>query len=650
MLNRGKLIQKLALGFTVILSFTVIVGGIGYRSINRVLDESGFYKDLDSIVARFQEAESQVYLYLLNNFEDGRERQLEAEKSARMLIDECFALLDLIAKRRGTDQGVSESEATSGHNGLKTHLAEYLRLFDDYTASEGNKINKVHLMLQLGQRQEQLIVKAEFWNEAMLSTTKILYSTLRGYFQRNTFDGKKKIMDAMANQSAAINEWKQKVENSDQLSVFANELVESGNQFNQLFTGYLTDVSTQQDTLDSMLQKQSEISLNVSDLGAETMGNMTSIGNVASYVTIAATSAATALGVLFGLVFIGMIIRPVKSVSSGLKDIAEGNGDLTVRLEVDSKDEIGELAGWFNIFIENLQRLIGSISRNADIFSTSSKTLSDLSTNMSGSLHELTLGSNRVARSANDMSSSFNEVAQTMDTAATNVNFMVSATEEMTSTISEIVENTVQARSISSRAVDKSINASERINKLGRIALDIGKITEVINDISGQTNLLALNATIEAARAGGAGKGFAIVADEIKSLALQTAEATNKIKQQITDIQTSTANTTEDIVEVSTIIGEVDTIVSAIATAIEEQSATSNEMAKNIAHISLGISEINSSINDSSEIASQIAHDIDAINNNGMDVAGNAVQVKDNAKDLSELSLSLKEMMDRFIT
>jgi len=357
---------------------------------------------------------------------------------------------------------------------------------------------------------------------------------------------------------------------------------------------------------------------------------------------------AIVFGLCIGLISAGQIINPVLKVSEGLKDIVQGEGNLTTRLAVKNDDEVGELAKWFNAFIEKIQTMIKEVAANAETVNKSSSELSSISQQMSSGLEQTSGKSNTVAAAAEEMNSNMTSVAAATEQASTNVSMVATATEEMTSTISEIAQNSEKARGITNEAVIQAKSTSERINILGKEADEIGKVTEAITEISEQTNLLALNATIEAARAGEAGKGFAVVATEIKELAKQTAAATLEIKEKIGGIQDSTAGTVTEIEQITKVINDVDEIVATIATAVEEQSATSQEIAGNIAQASRGITEVTENVGQSSIVSGKIAKDISEVNQAAGDMSNSSSQVNMNAGELSKLAEQLKEMVGQF--
>ncbi len=360
---------------------------------------------------------------------------------------------------------------------------------------------------------------------------------------------------------------------------------------------------------------------------------------------------ATFLLVIFcimGLFLANSVTRPIRKAANMLQDIAEGEGDLTKRLHVSSQDELGELAKWFNSFIEKLQEIVKKIASSSGNVDSSSHFLSTISDNLLENAKNTSNRATKVAAAAHEMSSNLHNVAAAMEQSSTNANMVAAAAEEMHTTINEIAENAERARGVSMDAVKQAQEASRYMGELGSAADKIGKVTEAITEISEQTNLLALNATIEAARAGEAGKGFAVVANEIKELAKQTAEATLEIKTLIEDVQRTTKQTGAEIVKISDVIGGVHDTVGSIATAVEEQTSATSEIAENISQASQGIQEVNENVSQSSIMAADITGEISEISVASQSISESSREVGKNAQELLSNSNQLNEIVGTF--
>ena len=194
-------------------------------------------------------------------------------------------------------------------------------------------------------------------------------------------------------------------------------------------------------------------------------------------------------------------------------------------------------------------------------------------------------------------------VATAAEQASSNVQTVAAAAEELSSSITEISRQVSQSASMATKAVQQAESTNATVQGLAAAAQKIGKVVEMISSIAGQTNLLALNATIEAARAGEAGKGFAVVASEVKTLATQTAKATDEIGQQIAEIQAATTAAVQAIGEIGATITGVNEIATAIASAVEEQGAATQEIARNVQQASSGTTRVTSNIASVTEAA-----------------------------------------------
>ena|GEM_PF-949701 len=306
------------------------------------------------------------------------------------------------------------------------------------------------------------------------------------------------------------------------------------------------------------------------------------------------------------------------------------------------------LLGAIKIMVGNLRKMFSEISDGVRTLSASATELAAISRQMTASAEHSSARAHSVATAAEEMSASLTSVAGSMDHATSNVSSVAGATEEMTSTINEVARSSDKARAITGQAVEQATRINRQVMELGRAAREIGKVTETIAAISAQTNLLALNATIEAARAGVAGKGFTVVAGEIKELAQQTAAATEGIREKIENIQASTQETVGDIEKISGIIQDVSEMISSTVEAIGQQSAVTRAIATNITQASHGIHEVNDNVAQTSRVSETIAHEITEANRSAETIVASSAQVLSSSEELARLAEQLKAMAGRF--
>ncbi|WP_028581505.1 methyl-accepting chemotaxis protein [Desulfogranum japonicum] len=365
-----------------------------------------------------------------------------------------------------------------------------------------------------------------------------------------------------------------------------------------------------------------------------------------------------AMGATSGVVFLIIIsiilliaygiVQRLNHVVINLSDIAEGEGDLTKRIQILTNDEIGELGNKFNLFIEKLHGIISGVISNSSQVESASNSLTRVAAEMSDNAQTSAERSNAVAGAAEEMNANLASVAAAMEQSTTNTAMVASAAEEMTATIHEIAQNAQQAHAISEEAVSKAGQTSQKMADLGQAALAINNVTETITEISEQTNLLALNATIEAARAGEAGKGFAVVANEIKELAKQTAAATLDIRLQIEGVQATTDQSVHEIHEITDVINRVNEIVATIASSVDEQSTATREIAENIEQASLGLKEVNENISNTTVVASSITTDMVEVNTTSNMISESSSSLSQNAEELLEMSRQLNQLVSVF--
>ncbi len=399
------------------------------------------------------------------------------------------------------------------------------------------------------------------------------------------------------------------------------------------------------------------------------------------------------------------IVGKINATTNILKDISQGDGDLTVKLpETEKGDELNELSHWFNIFVEKIRGIVEEISNQSKILASSSEELNISSKEMTNQIET----TNKETKEANNLIENANEKGQSIASAVeentANINDVTKLTnkvndyfktveknsnqlremvlgvsaalEEMNATIGEITKNTATAANTSIKTANQAQESEEKMEYLTKSALEIGSVVELIKDIAEQTNLLALNATIEAARAGEAGKGFSVVANEIKNLAKQTAEATIKITEQVNTIQANTNHATTSIKAITKQITDLNEISNSIASAVEEQAATVGEVtnsmnqtssvsqstinsilqissliddtSKNLKEVNQGSGIISNSISHIALSLNEIKNKSNIISKSNNESSTSSSQVSQLSNDLSNLAANLKSIVDKF--
>jgi methyl-accepting chemotaxis protein len=312
------------------------------------------------------------------------------------------------------------------------------------------------------------------------------------------------------------------------------------------------------------------------------------------------------------------VIKPISEVKSMLQGLAEG--DLTHRLEIKSQDEIGQMGEALNSTVAKISEVVSAIKKESIQVANASEEFSAVS-------QQISANSEETSAQANVVTSATEQVNRGLQTVA-------SATEEMSASIKEIAKSATEAAKVADSAMKTATETNAIVAKLGESSAEIGQVIKVITSIAQKTDLLALNATVEAARAGEVGAGFAVVANEVKELAKQTATATEDISRKIEAIQADAKSAVAAIESISGVIGQVNDISGTIATAVEEQSATSSEMSRNISEAAKGSSEV--------------AQNIHGVAQAAQSTSQGATDSLKAAKSLAEMSTQLRELVGRF--
>ncbi len=347
-----------------------------------------------------------------------------------------------------------------------------------------------------------------------------------------------------------------------------------------------------------------------------------------------------------GIVLSMRLAKPIVAAANCVKSIA--NGDLTTTCTAKASGEVGDLIQSMNDMSSKLRDTVRQIRENSQTVASSSTELSATATQLAAGAEQTTSQSATVAAAAEEMAINMNNMASAAEQMSSGVKNVSAAIEEMTASINEISKNTERAATAAGSAASLANVSNDKVAQLGTAADEIGKVVTVIQDIAEQTNLLALNATIEAARAGEAGKGFAVVASEVKELARQTASATEDIAKRISAIQSTTTESVKAIGEIVQAIASVNDVSGTIAAAIEEQSATTKEIARNMSQTATAAETVSVGVAQSASASKEITRNISGVDQCAKQTATGAGETQQAGQRLSGLSEGLNSLVAQF--
>jgi len=658
-----RLRKKVGLGMGVILAFLVVVSLVTGFGLRGAASDFSEYRStalqsnyMGRIQANLLEARLGVKDFILNGSDDARER-----------VSQRIATLKEIMQR--TTELLAGSEVLAEIEAMSRQVDQYDAAFQQVVEFRDRRNALVAQLYELGPRAREALL--EIMNSAYAdgdpsasylagqSLNHLLLARLYAnrFLETNEQVHADRAINEMEAFSQAAERMRSELQNPARRGL-VSDVVEISGGYRQAFSDVTAVIFARNevitDTLDRIgpeIAEQAEVikldNLQRQDtLGPEATAAVLS----AKWTGIVTSLLAIVIGMLFAVLIGRAISQPIVRMTEAMGVLAKGDLTATVPA-VGRKDEIGEMADAVQVFKDNAleverlrkeqeeqERRAAEEKRRqmmelADGFESSVGTIIG---SVSSASTELQQTAQSMSSTAEETSNQSAAVAAASEEASSNVGTVATSTEELSSSISEISRQINESKRISTQAADDAEAANEAVRGLADAAQKIGDVVNLISDIAEQTNLLALNATIEAARAGEAGKGFAVVASEVKSLANQTAKATEEIAAQVSGMQSATDGTVQSIEGITKVIAQLSENAAAVASAVEEQNAATQEIARSVQEASSGTQEVASNIVGVQQAAEQ--------------TGAASAQVLGAAEELSKQSETLRGEVDRFVS
>ncbi|MEP3114592.1 methyl-accepting chemotaxis protein [Nisaea sp.] len=632
LLKNIKISIKVYGGFAIVIAFLLLISFTGWREISKANDIFTRYRSIalqsnqaGRVQANLLEARLAVKNFIIN----GSPENIETVNTR---IGKTLALKDEFAKI--ADSGAMKE--TIKHSGES--LEQYSTSFQEVTGLQALRNELVIGTLdvvgpQIEKKLTAIMKSADEDDDAHAAF-------LAGMVQRNlllmrlyatkflvtndeaTFD---RVLKESAEMRRHHNEMLAELQNPTRRKL-AEEVADLQTTYDKAFAQVNQTINARNDIiLGTLDQIGPQVASDMEALKLAIKAEQDTVGPKASAdmkAAITTTFVVSLVSVVIGLLAAWLIgngiSRPIQRITSSMKALSEGDKNIEIPGQ-DHRDEVGDMAAAVQIFKENmikndelaereLQAAEGREKRGRLI----EKLTQDFDAGVSellGALGESATEMKTTAGSMTSIADQTNErstaVAAAAQQASANVQTVATAAEELSSSISEIGRQVAHSSDTSKRAVDQVNTTNDQVKGLAKTAQQIGDVINLISDIAEQTNLLALNATIEAARAGEAGKGFAVVASEVKNLATQTAKATEEISQQIGGVQSETDAAATAMEAIGATINELNEVATAIAEAVDEQGAATAEIARNVEEASAGTQDVTVNITEVTRAAGE---------------------------------------------
>ncbi len=581
-----------------------------YRSLDELVTERDIQAQLDRADQTWQ-----AYSAAVADMVDQHRLELSEEGVAQTQMDqfdaagdEFTARLQAFAQRNETEMQIAEDEADrlaaigASAQRINALVGEIFEV--DYPAVEASKdLQLIVEQLESVATRYLTIENVQQLEPVRREFTDLVAGAAPHFDLMETLAETETDLEEVTSLRASFGEWVSFVQQPEQVFDTHNDMLTA------MQAAYAS--AERVDDLADQLIAELNVIADRGDAIALAMDNQAEAQLQTALVVVSVLSAmilAVAIGLL--LIVRQTIAQPLTKMISAMTQLASGKLDVTLE-QTERKDEIGRLGSALGVFHQNAVEKAELEQRDAatkaqaeaDRKATLERFVGDFETAVGGVVEAVSAASRQLQGSAQNMtgiaeqtSARSTAVATASDQASTNVHTVASAANEISASVSEIGRQASDSSSKAGAASEEARDAMEKVSRLSDAAKRIGDVVVLIQGIAEQTNLLALNATIEAARAGEAGKGFAVVASEVKALAEQTSKATNDIATTVAEIQDATENSVGAISDVSGTIETLNEIATSIASAVEEQAAAAQEIARNVQQAAEGTQEVSHNI------------------------------------------------------
>ena len=649
-LNNIKLVHKLAAAFITITIAVIGLVAFTYSNLTSAEESVSDYRSVareslatSDLMATYLNMRGSILKYRMNNDEN------EAKKAVSVMeeLDKSEAALKETVTDAERKQIGNEVEAATDIYTLefKKALASHKLLEDamaemDKAGLGGNDIlSKEIETAHAGQNLEELYNAGKAQEHFTLG---------RYYFRRFLIEKTQDMMDkARENLTEAA---KFSAKTNDEAVAAVNKYAELLQKFEEIFDGQQASYAKMDEIGPKIRQGYDNV---FEDIKSEQNKLGPAMQDDLDEVVVMSLVSGSIIAIICVVVAVTMgqtISRNIKLVTGQMNRLSGGDLGFEI-MGADRGDEIGDMAKSVAVFRENGLRIKKmeaeqeALKRQAEIDKKEGMNMlaNDFDARTSGIIQALSAAATEMQATAGQMTNSSSNTAQASSLVAaaatqadSNVQTVASASEELSASSAEIAKQIASVAQKSTRASQEAENTSHEVNELNTLADSIGEVVGAIKGIAEQTNLLALNATIEAARAGEAGKGFAVVADEVKKLAMETGQKTEQIDERVGKIQHAIRSSVEAVSRIITDVKQIDEATTTVASAVEEQYAATAEIGRNVAEASTG--------------TQQVAQTIISVQRNAEETGQAAQTVQEAAAELAKISTDLQTQVKGFLS